>query len=80
MLYFRKHLIGKSPKAVCLCFSYLDQDLQHFPHIKMKLKVQKRDIDGERSDILNIRLEKINSRRHSSRAFVPRFPKVFFFF
>jgi len=67
--------------SICLCFSYLDQDLQHFPHIKVKLKVQRRDRDGdgERSDILNIRLEKINSRRHSSRAFVPRYPKVLFF-
>ncbi|CAJ1975360.1 unnamed protein product [Sphenostylis stenocarpa] len=56
--------------------SRLYQDLQHFPHIKMKLKVQRRDTDGERSHTLNIRLEKINSRRHSSRAFVPRFPKI----
>ncbi|QCE13990.1 P-loop containing nucleoside triphosphate hydrolase [Vigna unguiculata] len=58
--------------------SRLHQDLQHFPHIKVKLKVQRRDRDGdgERSDILNIRLEKINSRRHSSRAFVPRYPKI----
>lgn len=78
MLYFQKDLIGKSSLSICLCFSYLDQDLQHFPHIKVKLKIQRRDTDGEKSDILNIRLEKINSRRHSSRAFVPRFPKVFF--
>ncbi|XP_014495737.1 DExH-box ATP-dependent RNA helicase DExH14 isoform X2 [Vigna radiata var. radiata] len=56
--------------------SRLYQDLQHFPHIKVKLKIQRRDTDGEKSDILNIRLEKINSRRHSSRAFVPRFPKI----
>ncbi|KAK7411347.1 hypothetical protein VNO78_02780 [Psophocarpus tetragonolobus] len=57
--------------------SRLYQDLQHFPHVKMKLKVQRKDTDdGERSRTLHIRLEKTNSRRHSSRAFVPRFPKI----
>ncbi|KHN17815.1 Activating signal cointegrator 1 complex subunit 3 [Glycine soja] len=56
--------------------SRLYQDLQHFPHVKMKLKVQRKDTDGDRSRILSVRLEKTNSRRHSSRAFVPRFPKI----
>jgi hypothetical protein len=56
----------------------LNQDLQHFPHVKMKLKLQEKETGGERCHILHIRLEKLNSRRHSSRAFVPRFPKVSF--
>ncbi|KAL5077954.1 hypothetical protein RYX36_016938 [Vicia faba] len=56
--------------------SKLYQDLQHFPNVKMKLKLQERETDGEKSHIINIRLEKLNSRRHSSRAFVPRFPKI----
>lgn len=56
--------------------SRLYQDLQNFPHVKMKLKLQERDTGGERCYILHIRLEKLNSRRHSSRAFVPRFPKI----
>ncbi|KAI4335915.1 hypothetical protein L6164_014511 [Bauhinia variegata] len=56
--------------------SRLYQDLQHFPQVKMKLRVQKKDTDGGKSCILHVRLEKTNSRRHSSRAFVPRFPKI----
>ncbi|KAJ1402777.1 Winged helix DNA-binding domain superfamily [Sesbania bispinosa] len=56
--------------------SRLYQDLQHFPHVKMKLKLQRRETDGEQSHTVHIRLEKTNSRRHSSRAFVPRFPKI----
>ena len=86
-LYIKKiclknnYLAGISPLSVYICcFSFLDQDLQHFPHVKMKLKVQRKDTDGDRSRILSVRLEKTNSRRHSSRAFVPRFPKVSFSF
>ncbi|XP_058788470.1 DExH-box ATP-dependent RNA helicase DExH14 isoform X2 [Vicia villosa] len=56
--------------------SKLYQDLQHFPNVKMKLKLQQKETDGEKGHIINIRLEKHNSRRHSSRAFVPRFPKI----
>ncbi|KAL1337994.1 DExH-box ATP-dependent RNA helicase DExH14 [Arachis hypogaea] len=56
--------------------SRLYQDLQHFPRVKMKLKLQKKETNGESSDALYIRLEKSNSRRHSSQAFVPRFPKI----
>lgn len=52
------------------------QDLQHFPCIQMKLKLQKKDNDGGKPRTLNIRLEKINSKRNTSRAFAPRFPKV----
>ncbi|XP_077223084.1 U5 small nuclear ribonucleoprotein helicase [Tasmannia lanceolata] len=54
----------------------LYQDLQHFPHVQVKLQVQKRDKGGSNSSILNIKLEKMNSRSTKSRAFVPRFPKV----
>ena len=42
----------------------------------MKLKLQRRDVDGGKSLRLNIRMEKTNSRRNMSRAFAPRFPKV----
>ncbi|MED6226478.1 activating signal cointegrator 1 complex subunit [Stylosanthes scabra] len=56
--------------------SRLYQDLQHFPRVRTKLKLQKKETNGESSDALYIRLEKSNSRRHSSRAFVPRFPKI----
>ncbi|XP_028753755.1 DExH-box ATP-dependent RNA helicase DExH14 [Neltuma alba] len=56
--------------------SKIYQDLQHFPRVKMKVKLQRKDTDSGSSRVLNIRLEKTNSRRHSSRAFVPRFPKV----
>ncbi|KAL9254447.1 DExH-box ATP-dependent RNA helicase DExH14-like protein [Drosera capensis] len=53
--------------------SSLDQDLRRFPSIQMRLKVQKKD-DGTQS--LNIRLEDLNTRRKTSRAFAPHFPKV----
>ncbi|XP_057988384.1 DExH-box ATP-dependent RNA helicase DExH14 isoform X2 [Hevea brasiliensis] len=56
--------------------SRLYQDLHHFPCIKTKLKLQKTDTDGKQSLSLNIKLEKTNSRKGTSRAFVPRFPKV----
>ncbi|KAH7549222.1 hypothetical protein JRO89_XS13G0000800 [Xanthoceras sorbifolium] len=56
--------------------SRLYQDLQHFPRIQVKLKLQRRDTDGGKSFRLNIRLEKTNSRRNTSRAFAPRFPKI----
>ncbi|XP_010258071.1 PREDICTED: DExH-box ATP-dependent RNA helicase DExH14 isoform X2 [Nelumbo nucifera] len=54
----------------------LYQDLQHFPHVIVKLKLQRRDPEGMKASILNIKLEKINSQRKTSRAFTPRFPKV----
>ena len=42
----------------------------------MILKLQREDANGGKSLTLNIRLERMNSKRKSSRAFVPRFPKV----
>ncbi|GAV70037.1 DEAD domain-containing protein/Helicase_C domain-containing protein/Sec63 domain-containing protein [Cephalotus follicularis] len=51
------------------------QDLSNFPRVQVKLKLQRRDADGGESFSLNVRLEKNNSRKKTSRAFVPRFPK-----
>ncbi|KAJ4847141.1 DExH-box ATP-dependent RNA helicase DExH14 [Turnera subulata] len=56
--------------------SRLYQDLQHFPCIQMKLKLQKKNTDGRNSLSVNIKLEKTNYRQNRSRAFVPRFPKL----
>lgn len=56
--------------------SRLYQDLQHFPLIQVLLKIQRRRPGSDKSPSLNVRLEKINSHRKSSRAFVPRFPKI----
>ncbi|KAK6925104.1 Helicase, C-terminal [Dillenia turbinata] len=56
--------------------SWINQDLQHFPRIQVKLKLRKSDKDDEKSSILNIKLEKTNSKQKNSRAFAPRFPKV----
>ncbi|KAI3673352.1 hypothetical protein L6452_39470 [Arctium lappa] len=53
----------------------LQQDLQHFPRIQVKLKIQGRDVGSDNNPSLSIRLEKSN-RRKSSRAFTPRFPKL----
>ncbi|XP_059441040.1 DExH-box ATP-dependent RNA helicase DExH14 isoform X3 [Corylus avellana] len=54
----------------------LYQDLQNFPRVQVRLKLQRRDIDGGKASTLNIRLEKVNSKWNTSRAFAPRFPKV----
>lgn len=56
--------------------SRLYQDLQHFPRVQVRLRLEKRDTDDGRFPSINIRLEKKNSQRKTSRAFVPRFPKV----
>ncbi|KAK1407351.1 hypothetical protein QVD17_38965 [Tagetes erecta] len=55
--------------------SRLQQDVQNFPRIQVKLKIQGRDADSENVPSLSIRLEKLN-RRRTSRAFTPRFPKL----
>lgn len=52
------------------------QDLQNFPCIRMKLRVEKKDIDGRKSLSLKIKLEKTNRKQNRSRAFTPRFPKL----
>ncbi|KAL9375142.1 hypothetical protein Peur_032021 [Populus x canadensis] len=52
------------------------QDLQNFPCIRMKLRVEKKDIDGKKSLALKIKLEKTNRKQNRSRAFTPRFPKL----
>ncbi|KAL2493038.1 U5 small nuclear ribonucleoprotein helicase [Abeliophyllum distichum] len=56
--------------------SRLYEDLQHFPRIQARLKLHKRNAGDEQCFSLNIRLEKKNGSRRTSRAFVPRFPKV----
>ncbi|PON70319.1 Activating signal cointegrator 1 complex subunit [Trema orientale] len=56
--------------------SRLFQDMQYFPNVQVKLRLQQRENNGARSPSLNIRLEKKNPRRKASRAFAPRFPKV----
>ncbi|KAL6011995.1 activating signal cointegrator 1 complex subunit [Asimina triloba] len=52
------------------------EDLQNFPHVQVKLKVQEEDTEGTSTPVLKIRLDKLNSRSTTSRAFTPRFPKV----
>ncbi|KAH9778128.1 DExH-box ATP-dependent RNA helicase DExH14 [Citrus sinensis] len=54
----------------------LQTDLQRFPRIQVKLRLQRRDIDGENSLTLNIRMDKMNSWKNTSRAFALRFPKI----
>uniref|UniRef100_A0A0E0KAG9 RNA helicase n=1 Tax=Oryza punctata TaxID=4537 RepID=A0A0E0KAG9_ORYPU len=56
--------------------SELYQDLQHFPRVDVKLKLQNEDKDQSRPPILSIRLQMKNARRSTSRAFSPRFPKA----
>ncbi|CAN0876921.1 DExH-box ATP-dependent RNA helicase DExH14 [Linum grandiflorum] len=56
--------------------SRLNKDLQQFPRIQVKLKLQNKGAGDRTSLALNIRLEKMNFRQSTSRAFAPRFPKV----
>ncbi|KAG6687039.1 hypothetical protein I3842_11G050800 [Carya illinoinensis] len=56
--------------------SRLYQDLLHFPRVQVRLKLQRKGNDDAKASTLNIKLEKINSKRNASRAFTPRFPKV----
>ncbi|CAL4929780.1 unnamed protein product [Urochloa decumbens] len=55
--------------------SELYQDLQHFPRVDVKLQLQN-DQERSKSQNLNIRVQLKNSRRSTSRAFAPRFPKA----
>uniref|UniRef100_A0A1D1YQG8 RNA helicase n=1 Tax=Anthurium amnicola TaxID=1678845 RepID=A0A1D1YQG8_9ARAE len=52
----------------------LYQELQHFPHVQVKLKLHEKHAKGLKQH-LSINLEKKNLK-HTSRAFTPRFPKV----
>lgn len=65
-----QNLLGSSP------VSSLYQDLQRFPRIQMKLRVQNKDDGSQSSCSLNVRLENVNTKRKTSRAFTPLFPKV----
>ncbi|AQL08745.1 DExH-box ATP-dependent RNA helicase DExH14 [Zea mays] len=55
--------------------SELYQDLQHFPHVDVKVKLHNEQ-ERSKPPTLNIRLQLKNSRRSASRAFAPRFPKA----
>ncbi|XP_073143681.1 DExH-box ATP-dependent RNA helicase DExH14 [Henckelia pumila] len=55
--------------------SRLHEEVQHFPRIQARIKVQRGHSDDSRVS-LNIRLEKTHSQRKTARAFTPRFPKV----
>ncbi|KAG6412853.1 hypothetical protein SASPL_125545 [Salvia splendens] len=52
------------------------QELQHFPRIQVRLKVQKRTAADNSGARLNVRLEKTNRHKRTARAFTPRFPKL----
>lgn len=56
--------------------SELYQDMQYFPRVRVKLKLHTGDDNASKSAVLNIRLEKANSKHSTVRAFVPRYPKV----
>ncbi|CAL9109847.1 unnamed protein product [Musa acuminata var. zebrina] len=56
--------------------SELYQDMQYFPRVRVKLKLHTGDDNTSKSAVLNIRLEKANSKHSTVRAFAPRYPKV----
>ncbi|KAJ8563184.1 hypothetical protein K7X08_031636 [Anisodus acutangulus] len=51
-------------------------DMQCFPRIQVRLKIQKRESNGRKTFTLNIRLEDANTQRKTAKAFIPRYPKV----
>lgn len=55
------------------------QDMQHFPRIQVRLKIQKKESNGGKIFTLNIRLEDANTQRRTAKAFTPRYPKVLSF-
>ncbi|KMS97778.1 hypothetical protein BVRB_5g123420 [Beta vulgaris subsp. vulgaris] len=65
-----QNLLGSFPA------SSLYQDLQRFPRIRIKLRLKNRDERPGSSCSLNVRLENVNAKRKTPRAFAPRFPKV----
>ncbi|KAK3147995.1 hypothetical protein QOZ80_3BG0289310 [Eleusine coracana subsp. coracana] len=56
--------------------SELYQDLQHFPRVDVKVKLQDEKEGQSKPPTLNIRAQLKNSRRSTSRAFALRFPKA----
>lgn len=56
--------------------SSLYQELQRFPHIQIKVRLQNKDNGTRSSCSLSVRLDNMNTKRKSSRAFTPRFSKV----
>ncbi|CAI9111861.1 OLC1v1012190C1 [Oldenlandia corymbosa var. corymbosa] len=75
-----QQLLEMSPSALrrltdTAMVTRLHQDLQHFPRVRVQLKVQKRDSNSSNGFNLNIRIEKTNSHQRT-RAFTPRFPKI----
>ncbi|GMH17017.1 hypothetical protein Nepgr_018858 [Nepenthes gracilis] len=65
-----QNIVGTFPASTLL------QDLQHFPCIQTKLKLQRKVKDGASFFTINVRLQNVNTQRNTSRAFAPRFPKV----
>ncbi|XAR63795.1 DNA helicase [Bertholletia excelsa] len=63
------NVIGNSA-ALRLC-----QDLENFPRVLVKFKLQKKNPEGD-TPHLSIRLEKTKARGSKLRAFAPRFPKL----
>ncbi|KAG9140070.1 hypothetical protein Leryth_025455 [Lithospermum erythrorhizon] len=56
--------------------SSLYEDLQRFPLVRVQVRVQSNNSESSKAHRLNVTLEVTNSRRRTSRAFTPRFPKV----
>lgn len=52
------------------------QELAHFPRVQAKLKLERENTGRTTSPVLNVKLEKLNSKHSTTRAFAPRFPKV----
>ncbi|GAA0146069.1 DNA metabolism protein [Lithospermum erythrorhizon] len=58
------------------CMHLLQMVMQRFPRVRVQVRVQSNNSESSKAHRLNVTLEVTNSRRRTSRAFTPRFPKV----
>ncbi|XP_031489870.1 DExH-box ATP-dependent RNA helicase DExH14 isoform X2 [Nymphaea colorata] len=56
--------------------SLIVQEIELFPFLQVRIKLERNVKDGSRPSILIVKLESLNSRRKTTRAFAPRFPKI----
>ncbi|KAF3773263.1 DExH-box ATP-dependent RNA helicase [Nymphaea thermarum] len=70
-----------SPLLMLPCMSsdllrFLNKEIELFPFLQVRIKLERNVKDGSRPSILIVKLESLNSRRKTTRAFAPRFPKI----
>ncbi|CAN6469997.1 unnamed protein product [Victoria cruziana] len=64
-------MVARFPSA-----SVIVQEIELFPFVQVRIKLERNVKEGSKPSILIVRLENLNSQRKTTRAFAPRFPKV----